>query len=124
LGELYPRFVFYLDLDPSSLTILTILHPQGTHLPAALQRFANIIIEVRPDSVQIKKDQNGYLGGDHPPPADVWRHFQLCTRLTPDGILGPRTKAKMRELSIVPNGAMSKPEPVRKTALERLLEDD
>lgn len=123
LGELYPRLVFYLDLDEP--VALTILHPQGTSLPMALQRFAAITIEVRPDSVRVTKDRDGYLEGVGSPHVNaVWAHFQRCTSLNADGILGPRTKAKMRELAIMPNGAMSKPEPVRKTALERLLEDD
>jgi len=121
LAELYPRAVF----NHGSAVGLTVIHPQGMRLPKALQHHAGIIIEVRPDSVRVTKDRDGALegvGAAHV--SAVWSHFQRCTGLEPDGILGPRTKAKMRELAVIPNGAMSKPEPVRKTALEWLLEDD
>jgi murein L,D-transpeptidase YcbB/YkuD len=122
LSQLYPRAVFHHD---ATSTGLTILYPQGMRLPQVLQLHSGIIIEVRPDSIRVTKDLDGALGGvgaEHV--KIVWKHFQRCTGLTPDGILGPATKAKMRELAVMSNGNMPEPEPKRKSALDRLLGDD
>lgn len=119
LAQLYPRAVFHHD---AASTGLTVLYPQGVTLPKAIEFHANYLIEVRPDSIRVIKDREGIVEGPGSTQR-VWEHFQRCTGLEPDGILGPATRAKMREITVLPN-KLAVPELRPRSAWERLLEDD
>jgi hypothetical protein len=117
LARLYPQVVFH----RSEGNWLTIIHRQGLEIPKALKFHAGYRIEVGPDSIRIVKDREGIIREGS---SEAWAHFQGCVGLPQDGIPGPATLRKVREIYDLTDAPAPSSDPQRRSAWERLAGPD
>jgi len=100
---------------------LTLIHRQGLEIPKALKFHASYRLEVGPDSIKVVKDREGIIRGGG---MEAWVHFQGCVGLPQDGVPGPATLRKVREVYNLKDAPVPSREPERKSAWERLAGPD